>query len=154
MINQDVCNFYNAQGVYAEYGGLVLGAEEGRKMAEALGSKGKGLTLMNHGLLTVGHTVDEAAYLFRLMEKSCEAQLLVEAAAANGIQKQIIRDEEAAYNFKMASEAVSICDSGLRDIELKMDRKICIASFSQSMSTNSFLPEALSKPNLDRLYHL
>ena len=78
-------------------------------MAKALGPNGKGLTLMNHGLLTVGQTVDEAAYLFRLMEKSCEAQLLVEAAAANGIQKQIIRDEEAAYNFKMASEAVSIC---------------------------------------------
>ena len=109
MINQDVCSFYNAQGVYAEYGGLVLGEEEGRRMAKALGPTGKGLTLMNHGLLTVGKTVDEAAYLFRLMEKSCEAQLLVEAAAANGLQKQIIRDEEAAYNFKMASEAVSIC---------------------------------------------
>lgn len=109
MINQDVCNFYNAQGVYAEYGGLVLGEEEGRRMAKALGPTGKGLTLMNHGLLTVGKTVDEAAYLFRLMEKSCEAQLLVEAAAANGLQKQIIRDEEATYNFKMASEPVSIC---------------------------------------------
>ena len=118
-------------------------------MAEALGSKGKGLTLMNHGLLTVGQTVDEAAYLFRLMEKSCEAQLLVEAAAANGIQKQIIRDEEAAYNFKMASEAVSICDLGLRGVELNMDRKTCIASFSRSMSMNCFSPEALSKPDLD-----
>ena len=148
MINQDVCNFYNAQGVYAEYGGLVLGEEEGRRMAKALGPDGKGLTLMNHGLLTVGQTVDEAAYLFRLMEKSCEAQLLVEAAAANGIQKQIIRDEEAAYNFKMASEAVRICDPSLREIELKTDRKTCIASSSPSMSMNSFLLEALSKPDL------
>ena len=149
MINQDVCNFYNAQGVYAEYGGLVLGEEEGQRMAKALGPNGKGLTLMNHGLLTVGQTVDEAAYLFRLMEKSCEAQLLVEAAAANGIQKQIIRDEEAAYNFKMASEAVSFCDWGLRSIELKMDRKTSIASFSRSMSMNSFSLKALSKTNLE-----
>ena len=149
MINQDVCNFYNAQGVYAEYGGLVLGVDEGRRMAKALGSNGKGLTLMNHGLLTVGQTVDEAAYLFRLMEKSCEAQLFVEAAAANGIQKQIIRDEEAAYNFKMASEAVSICDLGLRGVELKMDRKICIASFSRSMSMKSFSLVALSKLDLN-----
>ena len=154
MINQDVCNFYNAQGVYAEYGGLVLGVEEGRKMAEALGPKGKGLTVMNHGLLTVGQTGDEAAYLFRLMEKSCEAQLLVEAAAANGIQKQIIRDEEAAYNFEMASEAVSLCDLGLRGFELKMYRKTYIASFSQSTSTNSFSLEAHSKPDLDRLCHI
>lgn len=149
MINQDVCNFYNAQGVYAEYGGLVLGEEEGRRMAKTLGPNGKGLTLMNHGLLTVGQTVDEAAYLFRLMEKSCEAQLLVEAAAANGIQKEIIRDEEAAYNFKMASEAVSICDTNFWEVGLKRDRRTCIASFSRSMSMKSFSLEALSKPDLD-----
>lgn len=91
MINQDVCDFFGdaqavyAQAVYAQYGGVVLGGEEGVKMAEALGDKGKGLTLMNHGLLTVGGTVDEAAYLFRLMEKSCEVELLADAAAANGL---------------------------------------------------------------------
>ena len=118
-------------------------------MAKALGPNGKGLTLMNHGLLTVGQTVDEAAYLFRLMEKSCEAQLLVEAAAANGLQKQIIRDEEAAYNFKMASEAVSICDFCSRRAELKMNRKTCIASSSPSTSMNSFSLEAHSKPDMD-----
>src|SRR5256885_9539816 len=32
---------------------------------------------------TVGGTVDEAAYLYTLMERSCEIQLMVEAAAAN-----------------------------------------------------------------------
>jgi len=108
MLNQDVCDIYGVQGVYAQYGGIVFGEQEGEKMAEALGPKGKGLILMNHGLLTVGQTVDEAAFLFRLMEKSCEVQLLAEAAAANGVEKRIISDEEAQYNFKMASEAVSI----------------------------------------------
>lgn len=107
MLNQDVCNFYKAQAVYAQYGGVVLGAEEGIRMAKALG-QGKGLILMNHGLLTVGSTVDEAAYLFRLMETSCEVQLLAEAAAANAHEKKLIQDEEAAYNFKMASEAESL----------------------------------------------
>lgn len=106
MLNQDVCDLFQAHSVYAQYGGIVLGEEEGEKMAEALGPKGKGLILMNHGLLTVGETVDEAAFLFRLMEKSCQVQLLAEAAAANGIEKKIISDEEAAYNFKFASEAV------------------------------------------------
>ena len=108
MLNQDVCNLYGVQGVYAQYGGIVFGEEEGEKMAEALGPRGKGLILMNHGLLTVGSTVDEAAFLFRLMEKSCEVQLLAEAAAANGIEKNIISDEEAEYNFTMASESVSV----------------------------------------------
>jgi len=111
MLNQDVCDLFGAHGVYAQYGGIVFGEQEGDQMAEALGPKGKGLILMNHGLLTVGETVDEAAFLFRLMEKSCEVQLLAEAAAANGIKKKIISDEEAAYNFKFASEAVSSCQS-------------------------------------------
>lgn len=107
MLNQDVCNIFGAQGVYSQYGGIVFGEEEGIKMAQALGSKGKGLILMNHGLLIVGKTCDEAGYLFRLMEKSCQIQLKVDAAAANGLEKHIISDDEAAYNFKMASESVS-----------------------------------------------
>ncbi len=103
MLNQDVCNFFNAQSVYASYGGVVLAEEEGERIASALGS-GKGCILMNHGLLTVGGTVDEAAFLFGMMERSCHVQLLAEAAAANGLPKRIISDEEAGYNFKMASD--------------------------------------------------
>ncbi|CAI7649933.1 unnamed protein product [Penicillium viridicatum] len=55
---------------------------------------------MNHGLLTTGYTVDEAAFLFCLMERSCKVQLLADSA---GHKKHIVSDEEAAYNFKMAS---------------------------------------------------
>ncbi len=59
---------------------------------------------MNHGLLTVGGTVDEATFLFGSMERACQVQLLVEAAAASGLKRVIISDEEAAYNFKMESD--------------------------------------------------
>ncbi|KAJ4359926.1 uncharacterized protein N0V89_000485 [Didymosphaeria variabile] len=105
MINQDVTYFYGeAQAVYEDFGGVVLSEEEGKKLAAALGPKGKGLILRNHGLLTVGSTVDEAAYLYTLMEKSCDVQLRVEAAAANGIPKIIVDDEAAAYTFKMGSD--------------------------------------------------
>lgn len=107
MLNQDVCNLFGAQAVYAEYGGLAVGGDEGVKIAKALGQN-KACILMNHGLLTVGTTVDEAAYLFRLMENSCQVQLLAEAAAANGLQKKIISDEEALNNFNLTSEAVSL----------------------------------------------
>ena len=104
MLTQDACKFYKAHSVYNSYGGVVLAAEEGERIAEALGS-GKGCILMNHGLLTVGSTVDEAAFLFGSMERSCQVQLLAEAAAANGIKMVVISDEEAAYNFKMESDA-------------------------------------------------
>lgn len=103
MLTQDACKFYNAHSVYASYGGVVLAAEEGDRIAKALGD-GKACILMNHGLLSVGHTVDEAAFLFLSMEHACQGQLLAEAAAANGLKKRIISDEEAAYNFKMESD--------------------------------------------------
>ena len=104
MLTQDTCKFYgSAQAVYDSYGGVVLAAEEGERIAAALGNAKLGF-LRNHGLITVGKTVDEAAFLFTSAERSCRVQLLAEAAAANGVQKVLISDEEAAYNFKMESD--------------------------------------------------
>ena len=105
MLNQDVTYFYgDAQAVYKEFGGVVFTAEEGERLAAALGPRGKGMILRNHGLLTVGSTVDEAAYMYTLMERSCEVQLMVDAAAANGISKVYVPEESARYTFEMASD--------------------------------------------------
>lgn len=102
MLTQDTCKFFKSHSVYNSYGGVVLAEEEGDLIAQALGS-GKGVILRNHGLLTVGGTVDEAAFLFDIMEVSCRDQLLADAAAAGNpaLKKVIIEDEEAAYNEKM-----------------------------------------------------
>ena len=52
MINQDVTYFYgDAQAVYQDFGGVVLDEAEGKRLAAALGPKGKGMILRNHGLL-------------------------------------------------------------------------------------------------------
>ena len=40
----------------------------------------KAVILRNHGLLTVGRSVDEAVWWFITMERTCQAQLLAEAA--------------------------------------------------------------------------
>ena len=63
MISQDACIFYKSHGVYPDFNGIVLDESEGERLADCLGPNGKGLILRNHGLLTVGRTVDEAAYL-------------------------------------------------------------------------------------------
>lgn len=65
MINQDVCYFYQAHSVYSAYGGIANESSKGEQIARSLGD-GKAAILMNHGLLTVGETVDEAAFLFCL----------------------------------------------------------------------------------------
>jgi len=118
MLNQDVCYFYgDAHAVYSEFGGIVFSQEEGDRLAAALGAKGKGLILRNHGILTVGSTVDEAAYLFTLMERSCEVQLMVEAAAANNIEKIMVPEEAAEYTFRMASDPESLYWEHQPDLE-------------------------------------
>ncbi len=40
----------------------------------------KAVILRNHGLLTVGQTVDEAVWWFITMDRTCHSQLLAEAA--------------------------------------------------------------------------
>lgn len=78
-ITQDVCAFYEDHALFDDYTGVVLDLEEGKRLAHALGDN-KAVILRNHGLLTVGHSVDEAAWWFITMERSCQAQLLAQSA--------------------------------------------------------------------------
>src|SRR5271166_3425113 len=79
-LTQDSCAFYGDHAVFDDYTGAVLDLEEGKRIAHALGGN-KAVILANHGLLTVGKTsVDEAAWWFITMERTCQAQLLAEAA--------------------------------------------------------------------------
>ena len=78
-LTQDACAFYEDHALFDDYTGAVLDVEEGKRIAHALGD-GKAAILANHGLLTVGRTVDEAAWWFITMERTCQAQLLAEAA--------------------------------------------------------------------------
>jgi ribulose-5-phosphate 4-epimerase/fuculose-1-phosphate aldolase len=78
-ITQDACAFYDDHSLFDDYTGVVLDIEEGKRIGKALGQR-KACILRNHGLLTVGKSVDEAAWWFITMDRSCQAQLLAEAA--------------------------------------------------------------------------
>lgn len=75
------------------------------------------MILQNHGLLTVGTTVDEACFLMTLMERASQCQLLAEAAAANGIPKVLISDASAEYTFKNSSDPETLYWEGQPDLE-------------------------------------
>jgi len=79
-LTQDACAFYGQHGLFDDYTGVVLETAEGERIAQALGPTHKAVILRNHGLLTVGETVEAAAWWFITMERSCQAQLLAEAA--------------------------------------------------------------------------
>ncbi len=80
-ITQDSCAFYRDHAVFDDYTGVVLEVEEGKRIAHALGEH-KAVILRNHGLLTVGRSVDEAVWWFVAMDRSCQVQLMAEAAGS------------------------------------------------------------------------
>lgn len=101
-ITQDACAFYNDHVVFEDFTGVVLETGEGERIATGLGSN-KACILQNHGLLTVGQSVEEAAWWFITMERSCQAQLLVEAA---GIPK-LIDDENARKTCEVVGSSLA-----------------------------------------------
>ncbi len=74
-ITQDVCAFYDDHVLFDKYSGIVSEIEEGNRIAEVLGNH-KAAILQNHGLLTVGQTIEEAVWWFIAMERSCQSQIL------------------------------------------------------------------------------
>src|SRR3954464_1320857 len=78
-LTQDACAFYGDHGLFDDYTGVVVDLEEGKRIAHALGDS-KAVILRNHGLLTVGRSIEEAAWWLISMDRSCHAQLLAEAA--------------------------------------------------------------------------
>ncbi|MDF9815109.1 class II aldolase/adducin family protein [Streptomyces sp. SPB162] len=93
-ITQDVCAFYEDHALFDDYTGVVVDEEEGRRIAEALGPH-KAVILRNHGLLTVGDSVDAAAWWFITMERSCQVQLTARAAG-----KPVLIDHESAVHTR------------------------------------------------------
>ena len=81
---------------------MVLAEDEGCDIADALGNR-KAALLRNHGILTVGETIEEAANWFYLLDKACQVQLLADAAASGrGGETHKITDEEAKYTRGVA----------------------------------------------------
>lgn len=92
-LTQDACAFYEDHTLIAEQGGAVVFEVDAGKEFAAAFPTGKAAIHQNHGLFTVGETVDEAAWWFITMERSCQAQL---AAMAAGTPLEI-NHEYATY---------------------------------------------------------
>jgi len=89
-LTQDSCAFHEDHSVFDDYTGVVMETSEGRRIADALGGH-KLVILRNHGLLSVGTSVDAAAWWFIAADRSCHAQLLAMAAG-----KPVLIDHDQA----------------------------------------------------------
>ena len=85
---------------------MAVELDEGERIANALG-RNKAAILQNHGLITVGGTVDEAVWWFITMERSCQVQLIAEAALKEGETLKEVSPEAAAQSFKIVGSPFS-----------------------------------------------
>ena len=103
-ITQDSCAFFDDHEVFDDFTGVVNETAEGDRIAGALG-KAKAAILQNHGLLTVGASVDAAVWWFITMERTCEVQL---AAMAAGTPKSIDPEIAAQTAAQVGSEVAGM----------------------------------------------
>jgi ribulose-5-phosphate 4-epimerase/fuculose-1-phosphate aldolase len=82
----------------------VVELDEGQRIADAIG-KMKAAILQNHGLITVGGSVDEAVWWFITMERSCQVQLIAMAALRDGETLKLISPTAAAQAYKITGNA-------------------------------------------------
>jgi ribulose-5-phosphate 4-epimerase/fuculose-1-phosphate aldolase len=78
-ITQDACPFFEDHAVYEDYGGVVADPDEGHRIAATLG-QGRAVFLQNHGILTVGGSVDTAVWWFISLERNCQVQIAAQSA--------------------------------------------------------------------------
>ena len=116
-ITQDACVFYKDHILYPTFAGVVLASDEGKQIAAALGNK-KAALLGNHGLLTVGRTIEETVAYFVLLDKCCQSQLAADASAAgSGVPLVHIGDQEATATW----EALGTSSGGYCESELSLN---------------------------------
>jgi L-fuculose-phosphate aldolase len=86
-----------------EWPGVPVADDEGRIISGALG-RAKSILLANHGLLTAGNSVEEAAYLAVFFERAARMQLL--AMAAGGFKEVKPELAEEARDFLLQPSIV------------------------------------------------
>ena len=78
-LTQDSCGFYEDHSIFEDFSGVVLDTSEGDRIAQVLGDR-KAVILQNHGILTVGASLETAVWRYVSLENACQAQLLADAA--------------------------------------------------------------------------
>lgn len=95
MIHQNSIRFYQQIAYDTEYRGLILGKDEGDRLASVMGDK-RVLLHKNHGVITTGDTIAEAFDEMYYLERAAQVQIL--AASTHAPLAYI--DDDIAANYK------------------------------------------------------
>ncbi|CAN5668817.1 class II aldolase/adducin family protein [soil metagenome] len=112
-ISQESCAFFDDHEIFDDDEVSIGSTDGGKRIAAALGGA-RAAILRNHGLLTVGATIDAAVGYFLLMERCAEVQ--VKASVAQPISEQVARrvhdefDEQAAWQVFQWAQRTHVPD--------------------------------------------
>ncbi|KAJ3305485.1 hypothetical protein HDU76_005008 [Blyttiomyces sp. JEL0837] len=84
-ITQDHCAFYNRHVLFNQFNGVVDDTSEGKQIAQSLGSTNHAAILQNHGLLTVGKSIEEAVWWFISLDRCCQSTMIAESTGCKPI---------------------------------------------------------------------
>lgn len=110
-IGHEGAMFCSGLPVFKETSDLIVTAELGSKVCDVLGDC-NALILQNHGIVTVGRTVEEAVMTAIMLEKACKSQLLALASGeikAFSSQEDTSAKKKRIYNEKSLKLAFDYC---------------------------------------------
>ncbi|KAA9162694.1 class II aldolase/adducin family protein [Amycolatopsis acidicola] len=94
-LTNEGCMFFEDHVLHDDHTGVTLEDLKAKAIAQDLGSH-RAVVLRNHGVVTVGQTVDEAAWWFIAFEHSAHVQFLAESAGrarpAEPEDARVVRD--------------------------------------------------------------
>jgi ribulose-5-phosphate 4-epimerase/fuculose-1-phosphate aldolase len=90
---------------YHDFEGIALDLSERERLVADLGSK-MVLVLRNHGMLTCGRSVGEAFKLMHNLERSCRAQLALQASGAEIVRPSLAIAQHTASQYDRGYDKV------------------------------------------------
>lgn len=102
-ISQESCAFFDDHQIFDDHEVSIRSVDGGRRIAAALGNS-RAVILRNHGLLTVGSSVEAAVGLFALMERCAEIQ--VKSSGVSGGPQQITAEMAVRTHNEFTDNAV------------------------------------------------
>lgn len=106
---------------YHRYRGIVVTNEEKLELSHDLGRKSKVMILHNHGLVSLGSTVEEAFANIVLLVNACEYQV---SALAVGLNNIIIPDVDASSTVVGVDVTANGMTWGLGEMEWEAEMRI------------------------------
>ncbi len=95
-IDQNTAKYFNRMAIDLDYGGMADDAEEGIRIANALGNK-KVMVMGNHGVTVVGESVAEAFEELYYLERAAKTMVL---AYSTGQPLNIMSDQLAEHTAR------------------------------------------------------